>query len=92
MRGGQVAALVAALILLLPGLCFLAFGTGFVFDQFSGSGGGELDLDGLGLPWLIIAAVILGVAALLFRVALKKPKPPGIAPAARPPGEPPGGS
>lgn len=66
MSGGQVAALIFAIILLLPGGCFLIFGIGFATD--SGS---------LGLLMLLIAAAILGLAAFLFRVALRRRHAPG---------------
>ncbi len=86
MRAGQIIALLAALILLLPGLCFLTFGAGFTYDQFTRTGGhgGELDFDGLGPAELVIAALLLGLTAFLFRVAFRRPRPG--APADEPPG------
>jgi hypothetical protein len=65
MTGGQIAALVFAIFLLLPGGCFLVFGV-------SGTDTGEL------LP---IAAAILAPAGLLFWVAFRRrpdraPPPP----------------
>lgn len=72
MTGGQVAALIFALLLLLPGGCFLVFGIGFATDrQFS-------DVAFVMLP---IAAAILGLAGLLFWVALhRRPPAPGGSP------------
>jgi membrane protein implicated in regulation of membrane protease activity len=72
MRGGQVVALILALLLLLPGLCFLAVGAGMATDT---SGGGGLDLGSFGIALILIAIAILGVAALLFWLAFRKPKP-----------------
>jgi membrane protein implicated in regulation of membrane protease activity len=71
MSGGQIAALVFAILLLLPGGCFLLFGIGFTADS------------GLaGALWLLIAALILGAAGLLFWVAFRQRRggtPPGAA-------------
>jgi hypothetical protein len=71
MSGGQIAALIFAIILLLPGGCFLLFGIGFATD--SGS---------IGLLMLLIAAAILGLAAFLFRVAFRRRQGPGETPGA----------
>lgn len=68
MSGGQIAALIFAIILLLPGGCFLFFGT--VFATESG---------GFGLMLLLIAAAILGLAAFLFRVAFRRRQSPSQA-------------
>jgi heme/copper-type cytochrome/quinol oxidase subunit 2 len=68
-NGGQVAALIFALLLLLPGGCFLIAGIAFATDrQFS-------DVAFVMLP---IAAAILGVAGLLFWVAFHR-RPPAQA-------------
>ncbi|HWB47953.1 MAG TPA: hypothetical protein VG651_02495 [Stellaceae bacterium] len=72
MSGGQVAALVFAILLLLPGGCFLFFGAGLSTDS---------SLLGLGLVMLLIAAAILGLAGFLFRVAFRRRPRPGIPPA-----------
>jgi hypothetical protein len=63
--GGQVAALIFAILLLLPGGCFLLVGIGFAVDsnrQFS-------DAAFLLLP---IAAAILALAGLLFWLAFRR--------------------
>jgi hypothetical protein len=70
MTGGQIAALVFAILLLLPGGCFLALGISFANDP-----------DGPSV--LLIAAAILGVAGLLFWVAFRRRDrggPPGAGP------------
>ena len=63
MSGGQVAALIFAILLLLPGGCFLLFGIGFATDEKYWDGGVVL---------LLIAAGILSLAGLLFWVALRR--------------------
>jgi hypothetical protein len=68
MTGGQIAALVFAIILLLPGGCFLVFGVGFASDTS--------EFTGLAVLLLAIAAAILGVAGLLFRLAFRRREPP----------------
>lgn len=72
MSGGQIAALIFAIILLLPGGCFLFFGIGFAADG-----------DSFGSMLLLIAAVILGPAGLLFWLAFRRRARPG-----QPPGGP----
>ena len=63
MTGGQIAALIFALLLLLPGGCFLVFGIGFAIDgQFS-------DVAYVMLP---VAAAILGLAGFLFWLAFSR--------------------
>ena len=62
MRGGQIAALIFAILLLLPGACFLWLG---VHGQFRG------DTSPSGPP-LIFAFVILAPAALLFWIAFRR--------------------
>jgi len=70
MSGGQIAALIFAILLLLPGGCFLFFGAAFSTDP-----------SGFGMILLLIAAAILGPAAFLFRFAFRK-KPSSQGPAA----------
>jgi len=67
MSGGQIAALIFAILLLLPGGCFMLFGIAFVGDQQYSDGG---------IVLLAVAFVILGVAGLLFWLALRRRKPP----------------
>ena len=64
MSGGQVAALIFAIILLIPGGCFLFYGIDLSghHDEFAG----------LGATLLIVGLVILAVAGLLFWVAFRK--------------------
>jgi hypothetical protein len=68
LSGGQIAALVFAVILLIPGGCFLVFGIGTLGDPTA---------YGIGPPFTIIGLVILGFAAFLGWVAFGKRKPPG---------------
>jgi membrane protein implicated in regulation of membrane protease activity len=68
MSGGQIAALVFAVILLIPGGCFTVFGIGMLGDPGS---------YGLGPPFLIIGLVILAFVAFLGWVAFHKRNPPG---------------
>jgi hypothetical protein len=65
MSGGQIAALIFAIILLLPGGCFLVFGVGFATDS-----------DSIGMLMLLIAAAILGLAAFLFWIAFRRRQAP----------------
>jgi len=79
MTGGQIAALIVAILLLLPGGCFLVFGVGFLFDQHS-----YADVAYVMIP---IGLGILALAGLLFRVAFRRrragrgepPPPPRVA-------------
>jgi membrane protein implicated in regulation of membrane protease activity len=67
--GGQIAALIFALLLLLPGGCFLVFGIGMLNDHQFYDTGVMLALIGIG---------ILAVMGLLFWVAFRKrPPSPG---------------
>jgi hypothetical protein len=71
--GGQIAALIFAILLLLPGGCFLFVGIAIATDrQF-----GELAL--IALP---IAAAILGLAGFLFWIAFRRRPKPGDPPRA----------
>jgi len=76
--GGQVAALIFAILLLLPGGCFLLVGIGFATDsnrQFSDAA-----------PLLLgVAAAILALVGLLFWLAFRRPSAPGVPPDAPPP-------
>jgi hypothetical protein len=64
MTGGQVAALIFALVLLLPGGCFFILGIGLLSEN---------DTDG---PMaLLVGILILSVMGLLFWVAFRK-RPP----------------
>ncbi|HEV2333946.1 MAG TPA: hypothetical protein VGS13_00460 [Stellaceae bacterium] len=69
MSGGQIAALILAILLLLPGGCFLLFGIG---------------IPG-GWPLALIAFAIFAVAGLLFWVAFRRRSGPAIPPDAPPP-------
>ena len=60
MTCGRVAAFIGALLLLLPGLCFIGVTMG-------GQGGG-----GLSVGLVVIGLVFLGLSGLLFRVAFKR--------------------
>jgi membrane protein implicated in regulation of membrane protease activity len=65
MTGGQIAALIFALLLLLPGGCFFILGIGFLSEN---------DTDGPML--LLVGILILSVMALLFWIAFRKRRPP----------------
>jgi membrane protein implicated in regulation of membrane protease activity len=69
MTGGQVLALLCAIVLLVPGGCFLIVGIGSLAEGSSGSGVAALQI---GVP-------IVAVVVLLFWVALRRrpPSPPG---------------
>jgi membrane protein implicated in regulation of membrane protease activity len=64
MSGGQIAALIVAILLLLPGGCFMIFGIGFALDspQFQ-------DVALLLIP---IGLAILGLAGFLFWLAFRR--------------------
>jgi hypothetical protein len=64
MTGGQVVALIFAVLLLLPGGCFLLFGIG-LSDQYADDREAAVEL-------LLIAAAILSLAGLLFWVAFRR--------------------
>ena len=68
MSGGQIAALVFAILLLLPGGCFLFFGIG-LSDQYADDREAAVKL-------LLVAAAILSLAGLLFWLAFRRRAPP----------------
>jgi len=78
MTGGQVAALIFAILLLLPGGCFLIFGIGFATDEEAAFANAAPGL-------LLVAAAILGVAGLLFWLAFRHRPARGGSPDAPPP-------
>ena len=67
MTGGQVAALIFALLLLLPGACFLYVGIGLM---------GESHMRVAADQMLIVGIVILALIGFLFWVAFRKRRPP----------------
>ncbi len=78
MTGGQLAALIFALILLLPGGCFLFFGIGLL---------NEPHMSDVGALALVAGIAILAVMGLLFWVAFRRrapPPSPGAGPAPKP--------
>jgi hypothetical protein len=68
MTGGQIAALIFALLLLLPGGCFVFLGFAMMSESTDFAG-----------QMLAIGVVILAVMGLLFWLAFRKspPPPPG---------------
>ena len=64
MSGGQIAALIFAILLLLPGGCFLIFGIGFLFDQHS-----YADVAYVMIP---IGLAVLAMAGGLFWLAFRR--------------------
>jgi hypothetical protein len=75
MSGGQIAALIFAIILLLPGGCFLVFGIGFATDRQ------YYDASFVMLP---VAAALLALAGFLFWIAFRRRRQaPGTAPTDR---------
>jgi membrane protein implicated in regulation of membrane protease activity len=66
MTGGQVAALLFAILLLLPGGCFLVIGIGMLAE---GSSSGAVEALSIGIP-------ILAVMGLLFWFAFSRRQPP----------------
>ncbi len=69
MSGGQIAALIFGVILLIPGGCSTVLGIGFLGDPTA---------YGMGPPLLIIGLLILALVAFLGWVAFHKRKPPAI--------------
>ena len=70
MTGGQIAALVFALLLLLPGGCFVILSISLLNDPH---------LSDAAPLALVVGIAILGVMGLLFWVAFRRrpPSPPG---------------
>jgi membrane protein implicated in regulation of membrane protease activity len=69
MTGGQIAALIFAILLLLPGGCFLIFGISLLNDP---------QVSDAAAPALIVGIAILSVMGLLFWVAFRqRPPSPG---------------
>ena len=77
MSGGQIAALVVAIILLLPGGCFLIMGVAFLSEH-------DRIARDVAPVALIVAAILLSIASLLFWVAFRRRRtgPPPPPPAA----------
>jgi hypothetical protein len=73
LSGGQIAALIFAILLLLPGGCFLIFGIGFATDT-----------GGFALLLLLSATAILGLAWFLFRIAFRRREGPAETPGGTP--------
>jgi threonine/homoserine efflux transporter RhtA len=72
MTGGQIAALIFALLLLLPGGCFVFLGFAMMSESTDFAG-----------QMLAIGIVILAVMGLLFWLAFRRrPPPPGTGPTA----------
>jgi hypothetical protein len=69
MSGGQIVALLCAILLLLPGGCFVLLGISVATGQYR-----DADLSSLAL---LIAAAILGVAGWLFWLAFRR-RPPNL--------------
>ena len=65
MSGGQIAALIIAIILLLPGGCFLIMGIAFLGEH------DRIARDIAPLA-LIVAAILLSITGLLFWVAFRR--------------------
>jgi len=65
MTGGQVAALMFAILLLLPGGCFFILGVGLLSES-----------DSDGSTALLIGIGLLAVMGLLFWIAFRKDPPP----------------
>jgi O-antigen/teichoic acid export membrane protein len=67
MTGGQIAALIVAILLLLPGGCFVILGFGMMSESAD-----------FGTMLLVVGIVILAVMGLFFWVAFRKrPPSPG---------------
>jgi hypothetical protein len=67
MTGGQIAALIFALLLLLPGGCFLILGIGLM---------GESGVDDFAVMLLVVGLLIAGLIGFLLWVAFRKRPPP----------------
>ena len=73
MTVGQIAALIFALLLLLPGGCFLYVGIGLM---------GESHMRVASEQMLIVGIVILALIGFLFWIAFRKRRPPPPSPGA----------
>ena len=71
MTGGQVAALLVALLLLLPGGCFLYVGIGLMGDSHMRVAAEQM---------LIVGIVILALMGFLFWIAFRRRRPPPPSP------------
>jgi membrane protein implicated in regulation of membrane protease activity len=67
MSGGQIAALLLAILLLLPGGCFLYVGIGLMGDSHMRVADEQM---------LIVGIVILALIGFLFWIAFRKRRPP----------------
>ena len=71
MSGGQVAALTVAILLLLPGGCFLIMGVGMLTEAQPD----RIDRD-VGPMALTVALVVLALTGFLFWIAFRRRRPP----------------
>ena len=67
MSGGQIAALIFAILLLLPGGCFLYVGIGLMGDSHMRVAAEQM---------LIVGIAILALIGFLFWVAFRRRRPP----------------
>jgi hypothetical protein len=72
MSGGQVAALIFAILLLLPGGCYLFVGIA-LSDQYA-------DDREAAVKFLLVAAAILSLAGFLFWLAFRRRRPAAAPP------------
>jgi len=75
MTGGQIAALLLAILLLLPGGCFLYVGIGLMGDSHMRVAAEQM---------LIVGIVILALIGFLFWIAFRKRRPAPPSPGAAP--------
>ena len=73
MTGGQIAALIFAILLLLPGGCFLIVGVGLLAEN------DRIARDVAPLA-LIVSAILLAITGLLFWLAFRRRAVPGEPP------------
>jgi hypothetical protein len=71
MSGGQIAALIFAILLLLPGGCFLWLANGFATDENDARAAVRL---------LLLAGPILSLAGFLFWLAFRRRRPAAAPP------------
>jgi Ca2+/H+ antiporter len=67
MSGGQIAALILALVLLVPGGCFLYVGIRLIGDSHMRVAAEQM---------VTVGIVILALIGFLFRVAFRRRRPP----------------